>query len=245
LYVLGAGCSWRRMPHDLAPWDVAYRWFSVWTADGTWARVHDLLRDAVREADGRDTQPSAAVLDSQSAKSAEGGEAIGYDAGKRVRGRKRHLLVDSCGLLLKAVVHSASVQDRAGAKLVLTGIHTLIPLVGLVWVDGGYVNVVDAKLIDWATQNENIQIVAVPRNTDVKGFQVLPRRWVVERTFGWLGRCRRLARDYERKTAHAEAMIQIAMIRLMAARLAGEEVKPHGPIETEAARRITDDLTQK
>lgn len=245
LYVLGAGCSWRRMPHDLAPWDVAYRWFRDWTADGVWARVHDTLRERVREADGRDPQPSAAVLDAQSVKSAEGGEAIGYDAGKRVRGRKRHILVDTCGMVLKAVVHSASVQDRAGAKLVLAGIHLLFPLIALVWVDGGYVNVVDAQLIDWARQNENIEIVAVPRNADVKGFQVLPRRWVVERTFGWLGRCRRLARDYERKTAHAEAMIQVAMIRLMAARLAGEDIEPHGPIESEAAQRLADDSNNK
>ena len=182
LYVLGSGCSWRRMPHDLAPWDVAYRWFSTWTADGTWDRVHDTLRDRVREADGRDLQPSAAVLDSQSVKSSEGGEAIGYDAGKRVRGRKRHLLVDTCGLLLKAVVHSASLQDRHGAKRVLTGIRAVFPLVGMVWVDGGYVNVVDASLVGWAATTQQIEPVAVPRNADVKGFQVLPRRWVVERT---------------------------------------------------------------
>lgn len=245
LYVLGTGCSWRRVPHDLAPWDVAYRWFRDWTAEGTWARVHDGLREEVRRRDGRDRQPSAAVLDSQSVKSSEGGEAIGYDAGKRVRGRKRHLLVDTCGLVLKAVVHSASVQDRAGAKLVLTGVGRLFPQVGLVWVDGGYVNVVDQGLIAWADAQEGIEIVAVARNADVRGFQVLPRRWVVERTFGWLGRCRRLARDYERKTAHAEAMIQVAMIRLMAARLAGEDIEPHGPIETEAARRLNDDLNNQ
>lgn len=117
------------------------------------------------------------------------------------------------------------------------------PLVGLVWVDGGYVNRVDSRLVGWAREHENIEIVAVPRNADVKGFQVLPRRWVVERTFSWLGRCRRLAaRDYERKTAHAEAMIKVAMIRLMAARLAGEVIAPRGPIETEAARRLADDL---
>lgn len=242
LYVLSTGCAWRQVPHDLAPWDAAYRWFRLWSADGTWDRVHDLLRDRVREREGRDVQPSAAVLDSQSAKSAEGGEAIGYDAGKRIRGRKRHLLVDTGGLLLRSVVHSASVQDRAGAKLVLTGLHAKFPRVELVWVDGGYVNVVDAGLIDWARDHEAVTIVAVPRNIDVRGFQVLPRRWVVERTFGWLTRCRRLARDYERKTAHAEAMIKVAMIRLMAARLAGEDVEPHGPIETEAARRLAEEL---
>ncbi|WP_182608364.1 IS5 family transposase [Streptomyces alkaliphilus] len=242
LYVLVSGCAWRMVPRDLAPWDVAYRWFRAWAADGTWNRVHDALRDRVRVADGRDPQPSAAVLDSQSARSHQGGEAIGWDAGKRVRGRKRHLLVDTYGLVLRAVVHSASVQDRAGAKLVLADIGKLFPHVGLVWVDGGYVNAVDAGLVDWAAEREGLEIVVVPRNADVKGFRVLPRRWVVERTFSWLGRCRRLARDYERKTAHAEAMIKVAMIRLMAARLAGEEIEPRGPIETEAARRLADDL---
>ena len=244
LYVLRTGCAWRHVPHDLAPWDAAYRWFAAWSADGTWAWVHQALPDQVRERGGRDRQPTAAVLDSQSAKSAEGGEAIGYDAGKRVRGRKRHLLVDTGGLLLHRVVHSASVQDRAGARQVLTGISALFPLLALVWVDGGYVNRVDAGLIDWAARTQNLQLVVVPRNADVRGFQVLPRRWVVERTFGWLTRCRRLARDYERTTAHAEAMIDVAMIRLMAARLAGEDVEPHGPIETEAARRLTEDLNE-
>ncbi|WP_222262788.1 IS5 family transposase [Modestobacter marinus] len=239
LYVLRTGCAWRHVPHDLAPWDAAYRWFAAWTADGTRRRVHEALRDRVRQADDRDRQPTAAVLDS-----AEGGEAIGYDAGKRVRGRKRHLLVDTNGLLLHRVVHSAGVQDRAGARLVLRGLHGRCPGVRLVWVDGGYVNVVDAGLISWARSEENLELVVVPRNADVRGFQVLPRRWVVERTFGWLARCRRLARDYERKTAHAEAMIDVAMIRLMAARLAGEDVQPSGPIETEAARRLAEDLNQ-
>ena len=242
-YVLVSGCAWRLVPHDLAPWSIAYQWFRAWTADGTWDRVHEVLRDQVRIADGRDPQPSAAVLDSQSAKSSEGGEAIGYDAGKRVRGRKRHLLVDTLGLLLRVVVHSASVQDRAGAKLVLAGARARFPQLGLVWVDGGYVNIVDAGLVGWAARHEGVEVVAVPRNADVKGFQVLPRRWVVERTFGWLTRCRRLARDYERKTAHAEAMIKFAMIRLMAARLAGEELpEPRSDVEKEAARRLAEDL---
>ena len=245
LYVLRTGCSWRLVPHDLAPWDAAYRWFRAWSADGTWRQVHEALRDRVREVDGRDAQSTAAVLDSQSAKSAGVGEAIGYNAGKRVRGRKRHLLVNSNGLLLHRVVHSASVQDRAGAKLVLTGVHEQFPQLHLVWVDGGYVNVVDQGLIGWADHHEQFQIVVVPRNADVKGFQVLPRRWVVERTFGWLTRCRRFARDYERKTAHAEAMIDVAMIRLMAARFAGEDIEPEGPIETEAARRLAEDLNHE
>ena len=242
-YVLVSGCAWRLIPHDLAPWSITYQWFRAWADDGTWDRVHDVLRGQVRAVDGRDPQPSAAVLDSQSAKSSEGGEQIGYDAGKRVRGRKRHLLVDTLGLLLVAVVHSASVQDRAGAKFVLTGAKRRFPLLGLVWVDGGYVNAVDAGLIGWAARTEGIEVVAVPRNADVKGFQVLPRRWVVERTFGWLTRCRRLARDYERKTSHAEAMIKFAMIRLMAARLADEELpEPSSEVEKEAARRLAEEL---
>jgi transposase len=183
------------------------------------------------------------VLDSQSAKSGEG-QAIGYDAGKRVRGRKRHLLVDTGGLVLHRVVHSASVQDRAGAKLVLHDLHQHFPGTELVWVDGGYANVVDTGLFTWAREQEHLELVVVPRNADVRGFQVLPRRWVVERTFGWLAKCRRLARDYERKTDHAEAMIDVAMIRLLAAQLAGEDVEPHAPIETEAARRIAEDLNE-
>lgn len=242
-YVLVSGCAWRMVPHDLAPWSTAYHWFAAWTADGTWDRVHDVLRDRVRVVDGRDPQPSAGVLDSQSVRSSEGGEQIGYDAGKRVRGRKRHLLVDTLGLVLRVVVHSASVQERAGAKLVLAGVRRQFPLLGLLWVDGGYVNHIDAGLVGWAARTEGIEVVAVARNADVKGFQVLPRRWVVERTFGWLTRCRRLARDYERKTAHAEAMVKVAMIRLMAARLAGEELPPPtSPVEIEAARRLAEDL---
>ncbi|WP_370935938.1 IS5 family transposase [Amycolatopsis sp. cg13] len=240
-YVLVSGCAWRLAPRDLAPWTTAYRVFAAWTADGTWARVHDVLRDKVRERDGRDPRPSAAVLDSQSVKTVEGGEQIGYDAGKRVRGRKRHVLVDTLGLILGVAVTSASVQDRPGARRILTGIRRAFPRLGLVWVDGGYVNSKDTTLVGWARESESIEIVAVPRNADVKGFQVLPRRWVVERTFGWLTRCRRLTRDYERKTAHAEAMIQFAMIRLMAARLADEHIEPSGPIETEAARRLAED----
>src|SRR5687768_16038710 len=176
LFVLRTGCAWRLVPHDLAPWDAAYRWFRAWSADGTWRQVHEALRDRDRQSDGRDAEPTAAVLDSQSAKSAEGGEAIGYGAGKRGRGRKRHLLVDSNGLLLQRVVHSASVQDRAGAKLVLAGVHEEFPQLQLLWIDGGYDNVVDTVLIGWAEHHEQLQIVVVSRNASVKGFQVLPRR---------------------------------------------------------------------
>jgi transposase len=228
LYVLVSGCAWRLVPHDLAPWHAAYRWFRHWSALGVWDDIHDALREQVRQAEGRDAQPSAAVLDSQSAKSACGGEQIGFDAGKKVRGRKRHLLVDTCGLLLVCVVHAASVQDRAGARLVLYSIDQQYPTIGLIWLDGGYANSVDASLIDWADQELGVRLEVVKRNDDVKGFQLLPRRWVVERTFGWLSRCRRLCRDYERTIAHAEDFIKIAMIRLMAARLAGQQTRYRG-----------------
>jgi transposase len=240
LYVLRAGCAWRMVPHDLAPWWVAYRWFRAWAADGTWDRVHDQLRDRVRQAAGRDPQPSAAVLDAQSVKTAEGGTARGFDAGKKVTGRKRHLLVDTLGLLLVCVVHAASVQDRAGGRRVLAGAQGHFPLRGKVWADGGYANDIDASLVDWAREQAGLDLAIVRRPAAQRGFAVLPRRWVVERTFAWLGRSRRLARDYERKPEHAEAMIKIAMIRLMAARLAGEDYQPQGPIEREAARRLAE-----
>jgi transposase len=234
LYVLVSGCAWRLVPHDLAPWDAAYRWFRHWSARGVWDDIHDALRDAVRQAEGRDAAPSAAVLDAQTAQSACGGEQIGYDAGKKTRGRKRHLLVDTVGLLLICVVHSASIQDRAGAKLVLHSIDEEYPTIGLIWADGGYANVVDASLIGWAEHELGVRLEIVKRSDDVTGFHVLPRRWVVERTFGWLIRCRRLCRDYERTIAHAEDFIKIAMIRLMAARLAGQQTRYHN-IRTTAA----------
>lgn len=242
LYVLSSGCAWRLVPHDLVPWDAAYRWFRTWSADGTWDRVHETLRDRVREAAGRDAQPSAAVLDAQSVKTSEGGAAIGYDAGKRVRGRKRHLLVDTLGLLLAVAVTTASLQDRPGGRALLTAARPRYPRLEKVWADGGYANVVDRGLVAYARTELGLDLEIVRRCDDVRGFQVLPRRWVVERSFGWLTRSRRLARDYERKTEHAEAMIKVAMIRLMAARLTGRHIEPHGPIETEAARRLAEDL---
>ena len=221
-YVLRSGCQWRMLPHDLMPWDAAHRWFTTWRRDGTWDRVHDELRRQVPIGAGRDPDPSAAVIDAQSIKTSEGGEARGFDAGKRTTGRKRHVIVDTMGLLLVVAVTSASVQDRAGGRTVLARLAASFRTIGLVWADGGYANSVDSTLLSWARDALNIVVEIVKRTDDVKGFKVLPRRWVVERSFGWLVRNRRLARDYERLTATSEAMIKVAMIRLMLVRLAGQ-----------------------
>jgi transposase len=210
------------LPHDLMPRDAAHRWFTRWRKDGTWDRIHDELRRQVRVAAGRDAEPSAAVIDAQSIKSSEGGEARGFDAGKRTTGRKRHVIVDTMGLLLVVAVTSASVQDRAGGRTVLARLAKGFRTISLVWADGGYANSVDSTLLSWARDALNIVVEIVKRTDDVKGFKVLPRRWVVKRTFGWLVRNRRLARDYERLTATSEAMIKAAMIRLMLVRLAGQ-----------------------
>jgi transposase len=224
-FVLRSGCQWRMIPRDLVPWDAAYRWYAAWRADGTWDRIHDALRDQVRVADGRDPAPSAGVLDAQSILTGEGGQARGYDAGKRTRGRKRHIVTDTLGLLLVVMVTSASVQDRHGGKAILEFLAARFGSIALIWADAGYANQVDSGLVTWARTTISIVVQIVKRSDDVTGFQVLPRRWVVERTFGWLIRSRRLSRDYERRTDNSEAMIKIAMIRLMATRLAGEQAR--------------------
>lgn len=238
-YVLRSGCQWRMIPHDLLPWDAAYRWYRTWSTNGTLDRIHDTLRDQVRVTAGRETNPTAAVLDAQSIKSSEGGQARGFDMGKKTTGRKRHLVVDTLGLLLVVMVTAASVQDRPGGRKILQLVADRFPSIALVWADGGYANSIDNTMIGWAKQKLGLLLQIVKRSDDVKGFQVLPRRWVVERTFGWLVRNRRLARDYERLTTLSEAMIKIAMIRLMATRLAGQAVRWSNATEREAARRLT------
>jgi transposase len=203
-FVLRSGCQWRMIPRDLLPWDAAYRWYRHWRRDGTWDRVHDTLRDLVRAADGRDPEPSAAVLDAQSIVSGEGGQARGFDMAKRTRGRKRHLVVDTLGLVLVVTVTSAAVQDRPGGRAILARLAAVFPTVGLVWADGDYANRIDNSLPAWAAAKLRLVVPIVKRSDDVKGFQVLPRRWVMERTFGWLVRNRRLARDYERLTTNSK-----------------------------------------
>jgi transposase len=220
-YLLRTGCQWRQLPHDLVKWWVAYRWFRTLTRDGTWRRVHDALLVLVRQAEGREAEPTACSLDAQPVQSAEGGENIGSGKFKHCRGRKRSLVVDTCGWLLARTVTSALVSDRAAGRETLRDARERHPLLSYGWVDGGYANAVDASFLPWARENLSIELQVVKRSDDVKGFTILPWRWVVERTNAWVSAHRRCTRDYERLTETSAAMIDLAMIDVMGNRLAG------------------------
>jgi transposase len=218
LYVNRTGCAWRSVPHDFPPWDTVYWYFKRWNADGTTDRIHDALRDAARDAAGRDPMASAGIVDAQSVKAADtvGKDSRGYDAGKKVNGRKRHVVVDTIGLLVVVLVTAASLQDRDGGRLVLDKARMKMPSIVLVWADGGYAG----RCVEIARRMLRITLTIVKKPEGQRTFEVLPRRWVVERTLSWLVRCRRLDRDYERLPEHAEAMVKWAMIGLMTRRLA-------------------------
>ena len=214
-YILRTGSQWRLLPHDFPNWQTVYYYFRQWRKDGRWVRMNDALRRAVRRAASRNAEPSAAILDSQTAKTTEQGGERGYDAGKKINGRKRHILVDTLGLLLMVVVHAANVQDYDGAKFVLNKVRFRLPRLKLIWADSIYTHGVD-----WVRTQCRWVLEIVKRPAGIKGFQVLPRRWVVERTFGWLGRNRRLSKDYERLPESSETWVYAGMTRLMVRRLA-------------------------
>jgi putative transposase len=220
LYVGKTGCPWRALPHDLPPEGTVRHYFHAWRRAGVWERILDALRQQVRRQEGKENEPTAAIIDSQSIKGSRTSGLRGYDAGKKVKGTKRHLLVDTMGLLLCVVVHAANIQDRDGAKLVFERAKAKCAGVRLVWADGGYAG----KLIAWLRRCCGWLLEIVKRNEAVKGWQLLPRRWVVERTISWLNGYRRLSRDYEYWPETSEAFIQIAMIHLMLHRLAPQPV---------------------
>jgi putative transposase len=224
-YLLRTGCPWRYLPRGpFPPRSTAYNIFVNFQREGVWNSIWDALLTVLREFHGREASPTAAVIDSQSLKSAEKGgassrgeeDAVGYDAGKKVKGRKLHALVDVLGLPLRVIVHSAGIQDRDGAALVLDRIRRRFPWLQLVWADGGY----NAHQVqEAAAKSPTLRVEIVKRNDDVKGFVVLPRRWVVERTFSWFGRNRRLAKDYETLADTLAAFVTLAAIQIGLRRL--------------------------
>jgi transposase len=217
-YLVAGGITWRAMPSDFPAWDRVYAFWRRWRDKGLISELHDRLRDRVREAEGRDAEPTAAVIDAQSVKGAASVPAAtrGFDGGKKVNGRKRHIVVDTLGLLLAVVVTAASVTDREAAGSLLARLRERHWRITRVWADGGYTG----HLVDVARSLWQIALTVVKRSDDASGFTVLPKRWLVERTFAWLMRSRRLARDYEARTDSAEAMILWSMSMVMSRRLA-------------------------
>ena len=218
LYVVKGGVQWRLLPTDFPSYKTVFHIFRKWAQDNTWEALNARLRALVRQAAGKRSRPTAAILDSQSVKSDPHGGEVGYDAGKRIKGRKRHILVDTLGLLLGICVTPASTPEREGGQKLLARTLGWFIWLRLMWVDSGYTGEAFARWVK--TLRRKLKVEVVKRSDDMRGFKVLPRRWVVERTFGWLMRHRRLVRDYETTETSAEAWAYIAMIRIQLRRLA-------------------------
>ena len=217
LYIASTGCQWRQLPKDLPPYSTVQGYFYRWVEDGTLLRINYVLVMAAREAAGREPSPSAGVIDSQSVKTTEGGGPRGYDAGKKIKSRKRHIVTDTLGHLVGLLVHPADIQDRDGAAKVLATIRSLYPWLRHIFADDGYAG---DKLRGELAGMGRWTVEIIKRSYTAQGFEVLPRRWVVERTLAWLNRCRRLAKDFEATVSSATAWVLMANIRLLTRRLA-------------------------
>jgi putative transposase len=216
MYVNRTGCQWRALPRDFPKWKTVYTIFWRWRRDGVWQRIHEALCRQVRKQSGKKPTPSVAIVDSQSIRTAEGGEERGYDAGKKITGRKRHLAVDTLGLVWAVVVHGAYWQDHDGACFVFQKLKVFGRL-RVLFADSAYGR---NGLPQWVKETFGWVLQTVLRPVGAKGFVVLPKRWIVERTFAWLARYRRHSKDYERSTESSETMIYLSMIALMSRRLA-------------------------
>ena len=214
IYIALSGCQWQLIPNDFPPKSTVFEYYAHWAEDGTLDEIVRVLREEIRVKAGRNKQPSATIVDSQSVKTAGPGQEVGYDGGKKIKGRKRHIAVDVLGMLLVVIVHSAGIQDRAGAKLVMRKLMASFTGIKIAWADGGYsgksfkVWILTAFKVIW-------QVVKRPR----KVFKIVKFRWIVERTFGWMNYQRRLSKDYEYLPQHSEAWVKFAAINLMVRRL--------------------------
>jgi putative transposase len=220
-YLLRTGCQWRNLPGDFPPPAVVFHHFNKWRKKGIWEKINEVLTRVVRKEAGREEEPSVAIIDSQSVKTGEQNCDKGYDAGKKVKGRKRHILTDVMGLILAVVVHTADIQDRDGAKLVLEPLEYSRPRLELILADSGYAGELEEWVSELRDDDSEIELQIVRRSPEDKGFKLLPWRWIVERTLSWISKNRRMSKDYEVYTATSETFTYMAMCRIMLNRLAG------------------------
>jgi putative transposase len=222
-YLNKTGCQWRYLPNDFPSYKLVNYYYNKWTENNLLIKVNTALREILREKNCRNPDPTGAIIDSQSVKGTpESAIDSGFDGGKLVKGRKRHIVVDTMGCLLVVWVHAANIFDGTAAREVITRLFILLQSVKIIWADNAYAG---AELVKWVLEQFDCALTAVKKKKGVKGFHVLPRRWVVERTFAWLGRSRRLSKDYERKTTSSEAQVYLASGRLLLRQICNNQIR--------------------